>query len=315
MEYCSNAAASYVFTGEESFPGLTVVFMIGGVFKMTDEEVFKDNRVAPAHVRVRAGHIARPSEGRRCAPGSGNRYGECVSGWITRKCLPSGRSVCCATRFLIISGEKIMASCSNAAASYVFTVESFFSGWPVVFMMGRVSEMTEEEVLTRIQELHLRMFRYAWSVLGNRQDAEDVLELAQTRIWKARNQCRDPEKFESWAFAILNNKIKDHFRKHKRRLEKESFVDKTLLETLGDGSPDPERRLIQFELLQEALSSLNDKEKKAVLLREEDGLSNSEIADQTEQRESSVRSQYSRGIRKIKKAIEGRKEPNSYAGK
>jgi RNA polymerase sigma-70 factor (ECF subfamily) len=190
-----------------------------------------------------------------------------------------------------------------------------FSGWPVVFMMGMVSEMTEEEVVARIQELHLRMFRYAWSVLGNRQDAEDVLELAQTRIWKARNQCRDPEKFESWAFAILNNKIKDDFRKHKRRLEKESFVDKILLETLGDGSPDPERRLIQFELLQEALSSLNDKEKKAVLLRGKDGLSNSEIADQTEQRESSVRSQYSRGIRKIKKAIEGRKEPNSYAGK
>jgi RNA polymerase sigma-70 factor, ECF subfamily len=191
-----------------------------------------------------------------------------------------------------------------------------FSGLPVVFMIGMVSEMTEEGILTRLKDLHLRMFAYALGMLRDRQDAEDVLQEAEIAIWQKHHQVHNPKSFTGWAFRILRNKIYDHLRRVKYRMEHEFLIDETILEMIGDASPDPERRLIQLERLRrvhQALSSLNYRERETVLLRLA-GLSNSEIADQIEQPEGNVRSRHTRAIEKIRGVMRSREEPNSYAG-
>jgi len=176
-----------------------------------------------------------------------------------------------------------------------------------------VSTRIDEEVSARIKALYPDLSRYALSKLRDNQNAADALQEAQLAIWIARKQFRSPEKFTGWAFAILRNKINDHFRKHQTRRE---FFIETILETIGDASPDPEQRLIELErlrLLDQEISSLEDNEREIVLLRHAN-LSFAQIADQVKKPLGSVSSTYTRAKKKIRKFIEDREEPNSYAG-
>ena len=53
--------------------------------------------------------------------------------------------------------------------------------------------------------------------LGNRADAEDVLQDFCIRVLQRKDQLRDVERMDAWLFAILRSTLNDHFRKGTRR--------------------------------------------------------------------------------------------------
>lgn len=53
--------------------------------------------------------------------------------------------------------------------------------------------------------------------LGNRDEAEDVLQEFCIRVLARQDQLRDAERLDAWLYAILRSALNDHFRKAGRR--------------------------------------------------------------------------------------------------
>lgn len=53
--------------------------------------------------------------------------------------------------------------------------------------------------------------------LGNRADAEDVLQEFCIRVLSRRDQLRQVERMDAWLYAVLRSALNDHFRKTARR--------------------------------------------------------------------------------------------------
>lgn len=53
--------------------------------------------------------------------------------------------------------------------------------------------------------------------LGNKADAEDVLQEFCMRVLSRKDQLRDTERLDAWLYAVLRSALNDHFRKSGRR--------------------------------------------------------------------------------------------------
>src|SRR5258705_383919 len=75
-----------------------------------------------------------------------------------------------------------------------------------------------------------RLGRYALHMLGNREDAEEVLQDAFVRAYRSLARCDDPERFGAWLYGILVNRCRTAGARPARRARR--FVhDPAALET------------------------------------------------------------------------------------
>lgn len=52
------------------------------------------------------------------------------------------------------------------------------------------------------------LYRYATRMLGDRQDAADVLQESFLRAFRSLDRCRDPADFRAWLFVIVANQCR-----------------------------------------------------------------------------------------------------------
>lgn len=63
-----------------------------------------------------------------------------------------------------------------------------------------------EELVARYEK---RLYRYAYGMLGNRQDAEDVLQDTLLRTWRALPTITAPGAFSGWVYRIATRRCLD----------------------------------------------------------------------------------------------------------
>lgn len=72
----------------------------------------------------------------------------------------------------------------------------------------------------RLRESQRLVYQIAWSVLGNRSDAEDVAQEVFLRAYRKRSSLRDPEKFRAWvarmSWRLALNRQRDAARARRR---------------------------------------------------------------------------------------------------
>ena len=106
--------------------------------------------------------------------------------------------------------------------------------------------------------------RYALHMLGNREDAEEALQDAFTRAYRALPRCEDPERFGAWLFRILVNRCRTAGTRRGRRAR--TFVsDEAAL--LGASEEHPEDRAAWREEIDRALHRLRREQREAFLLK------------------------------------------------
>src|SRR5260221_14087014 len=52
--------------------------------------------------------------------------------------------------------------------------------------------------------------RFAVRMVGNRDEAEDVLQSAFIRAYRALDRCRDPARFGAWLYQIVANECRTY---------------------------------------------------------------------------------------------------------
>ena len=127
-------------------------------------------------------------------------------------------------------------------------------------------------------------FAIAYNILGNFEDAKDVLQEAFIKVYLNIKTFKQEAKFSTWFYRILVNCSWDFLRKRKR-------VDKLFILPLTDEQgterdiPDfqfePAKLIINKELsrnLDIAIASLPERQRLCFVLKHQNGLSNQEIA-------------------------------------
>lgn len=119
------------------------------------------------------------------------------------------------------------------------------------------------------------LYRHAARMLGQADDAEDVVQSAWIKAFRNLRKCRDPERFGAWVFRIGANACKDAV-KAKRR----GIVPLESVAELESHDGDTATRLDQRRRLASALASLAPDQREAFLLKHMEGWSYEEMADQ-----------------------------------
>jgi RNA polymerase sigma-70 factor, ECF subfamily len=155
----------------------------------------------------------------------------------------------------------------------------------------------------RFERLYRRhvgdVYRYALAVLRNPADAEDVTQTTFLNAYRTYvEQGERPEKAQNWLVAIAHDVCRQRFRQSARRSSEVAFED-GIADTIGDEvapTGDDIRR---------ALSHLAFNQRAALIMRELEGRSCSEIAEILDTSTSAVETLIFRARRALREQLEG----------
>src|SRR5947207_687960 len=135
-------------------------------------------------------------------------------------------------------------------------------------------------------ERHSRsVFRLAFRMTGNEEDAEDVVQETFLRAYRQLDKYEARSSFSTWLYRIASNYSLDLIRMRKRHEEKRergSVEDRDILQSIPVDSPGPDRLLYGIQItdrVNAALNELRAQERTAFVLRHFEGHSIQEIGD------------------------------------
>ena len=156
-----------------------------------------------------------------------------------------------------------------------------------------------------------RMYAVALRMCGNPEDAQDCLQEAMLRVYRAIAGFKALSSFSTWVYRITMNTCLDELRKRKNRPN--TSLDGLLESGWSpmDGGESPERHAMRREMrqkLQAFIGELPEDMRAAVVLRDVQGYSYDEIADILGANVGTVKSRISRGREKLREKISARPE-------
>jgi RNA polymerase sigma factor (sigma-70 family) len=127
-----------------------------------------------------------------------------------------------------------------------------------------------------VEDLYRRhvgeVYRYAYAMLGNRADAEDVAQTTFMNALRALERGERPRKPSSWLLAIAHNVVRQRFRQAQARpIEVELSSELAGVERADESGPTIEEML-------KALGRIPPLQREAIVLREFEGRAYAEIA-------------------------------------
>ncbi len=141
------------------------------------------------------------------------------------------------------------------------------------------------------------MYRYAYYMLGNEHEAEDVVSDTVMDVYVGLQKLKDISRFKSWVFKILSNKCK---KKRKQYITKNISID--------DENANVDLKAVQIDLeqrydLENALNTLKFDEKAVIILSSFEGYKSDEIGEILKMKPVTARSKLKRALEKLEKKL------------
>jgi RNA polymerase sigma-70 factor (ECF subfamily) len=157
------------------------------------------------------------------------------------------------------------------------------------------------EAYSRLVDRHYdRCARIAVRILGNREDAEEALQDAFLRAFRALGDYEDREQFTAWLTRILVNQCRTMLARTRRREAIFPDVDLRELDVVGGGATD-EAAWPELEL---ALAQLPAPQREAVVLKYAADLTYEEMASITGTGESALKMRVQRAFARLRALLE-----------
>jgi RNA polymerase sigma factor (sigma-70 family) len=196
--------------------------------------------------------------------------------------------------------------------SYASNLPSGDEDLAAVPSIGRASSVegavAPEADVTRAlyEEYANQVFRYCVHQLGSREEAEDAVQSTFLNAFRGIKRGVVPELEAAWLFKIAHNVCLSRRRSSWRRGRIESPAD---FEVIEEVTPAPTHRGDELIGLQEVLERLPETQRRAILLREWQGLSYREIAAELELSQGAVETLIFRARRSLASGLEQPLEP------
>lgn len=153
------------------------------------------------------------------------------------------------------------------------------------------------------------VYRFAYRLTGNVQDAEDVAQATFVKAWRYLKRYRSDASFKAWLFSIARNCAFDLLRK-RRDITFSSFEsadgDNALVDSVVDAEPLPDElvaRAQDADALEAILNQLPLSQRTVLLLRYQEQLTFEEISKVVGQPLNTVKSHHRRGLIAIRKIL------------
>ncbi len=134
-----------------------------------------------------------------------------------------------------------------------------------------------EDFKTRVLPTKDKLFRFALRMLGNVEEAEDVVQEVFIKVWNKRKEMHTYQNMEAWCMKLTKNASLDKLKSRAYKVQKEK-VDTTIVAKTF--TPEKETEIKDtFQHIQRLMESLPEKQKLVMQLRDVEGYSYNEIAD------------------------------------
>lgn len=150
------------------------------------------------------------------------------------------------------------------------------------------------------------LLQVAFRILGDREDAWDVVQLAFLKVWQNRHKFSDRWSPNTWIYRIATNLAIDSLRSRRSREKLHEPVRLQLQKREAEQAARPARELRAREvetLFRRLAAELTEKQRAVFVLRELEGLSSKEVASITNCRESTVRNHLFNARRTLRHAL------------
>ncbi len=158
------------------------------------------------------------------------------------------------------------------------------------------------------------VFRLAYRMTGNRQDAEEVVQEAFLRAYQKLGQFAARANFGTWVYRIAANYAIDRMRQRKkeeaRKVEPavhEQGTENDPVTLVPDAAPTPERLAHNIELrkhMEIALAALSHSERTAFVMRHWEGCAIEEIAEVLKSSSGAAKNTVFRAVQKLRLALQ-----------
>jgi RNA polymerase sigma-70 factor (ECF subfamily) len=154
------------------------------------------------------------------------------------------------------------------------------------------------------------VFRLAFRMTGNEQDAEDVVQETFLRAYRQLDKYEARSSFSTWLYRIASNYSLDLLRTRKRhedKRERGKTEERDILQTLPVNSPGPDRIVYSGQVqerVNEALNELSPQERTAFVLRHFEGMSIDEIGEALGTGTNATKHSIFRAVQKLRRSLE-----------
>ena len=162
--------------------------------------------------------------------------------------------------------------------------------------------MTRDDFQSRILPLKDKVFRLAFRYMRNEDEAKDVVQDVLLRFWENRASAATLRNPEAWLITMARNRCLDLLKRAGRNHEQ---VEQKY--SLTDQAVTPDRLSERKELarkIREAIQSLPDQQARIMRLRDLEGYTYQEIADETGLELNVVKVNIHRARKSVKKVLE-----------
>ena len=143
--------------------------------------------------------------------------------------------------------------------------------------------------------------RFAVRMVGDRDDAEDVMQSAFIRAYRALDQCRDPNRFGAWLYQIVANECRSFVVRRSRRNRRMVHDEIRLRDAPSPASADGSDTL---DDVQYALEQLDVDQREAFLMKHVEQLSYEEMAEITGEGISALKMRVKRACTRLRQLLE-----------
>lgn len=156
----------------------------------------------------------------------------------------------------------------------------------------------DRDAFTKLYEqIYVEMYKFACFMIGNSTEAEDAVSDAVMDMYLGIHKLREPDKFKSWAFAILANKCR---RKIRMMKNKAVSYDDGLLEVF-EGEPEDRDESVDVKT---AFLELSKEERLIISYYVFAGYNSDEIGEKLHMNRNTVRTKISRAMAKMRVKME-----------
>lgn len=169
--------------------------------------------------------------------------------------------------------------------------------------------MTEDKFLELIRKHQDKIYRHAFYLLKNSEDAKDMAQETFIKAWQHRAKLRE-DTAHSWMLKCVQNLCFNQLKRRKFQVHLDEEEDETfeiLLHSYSyQSNPTPDEIAIKQELklfVRQAIEELPPAMRSTVVMREFEEMSYKEIAEELEQPENSVKSMLFRARKQLREIL------------
>lgn len=174
--------------------------------------------------------------------------------------------------------------------------------------LTRFLDGDEQGFTQLVREWEGKIYNLAWRFLGNREDAQDVVQETFLAVFRSVKGLRDLRSFPTWLYRITLNQCRARWRRRNPEISLDQPVqgkeqeDEVPLQFAAEGT-DTAGRFEMRDLICKALMSTSDDHRTAIILKEYLGLSLEEVAQVMDCPLSTAKSRLYHGLRGVQQNL------------